>query len=338
MDKVLSIIIINTNSLDYLKKCISTVYASQLSFDFEVIVVDNYSGDGTDIFLRDEFPQVKYVKSTVNLGFTRGNNLGYAHSSGGFLLFLNPDTEILGDAMPLMVNTLENRPRAAIVGPKLLNSDGTLQTSCIQSFPTVLNQFVSSDISRRIFPRLSLWGTDAFFQHHDNPRQVEMVSGACLMMRREVFEEVGLFDIEYFIFAEDADLCYKAWQAGRDVLYQEGAVVIHHGGGATTKKGQSKFSDVLKRQSIRVFMRKHYGPVHSFLFVVSTSANAFIRLLILGFLLTLNVGFKWDVAGSFAKWKYILRWCLGLERWAGELNMPVEMTSNRWAYITSLRK
>lgn len=338
MGKVLSIIVINTNSIGYLKKCILSIYANQPACDFEVIVVDNYSGDGTDIFLRDEFPQVKYVKSMVNLGFTRGNNLGYAHSSGEFLLFLNPDTEIIGDALQLMVKTLEKCPRAAIAGPKLLNSDGALQTSCIQSFPTVLNQFASSDISRRIFPRSSLWGTDAFFQHHGAPRQVEMVSGACLMMRREAFEDVGLFDIEFFIFAEDADLCYKARQAGWDVLYIGDSAVLHHGGGATARKGQSKFSDVLKQESLRVFMRKHYGPAHSFLFVASTSANAFVRVMILGFLLTLGIGSKWDLAGSFAKWKQILRWCLGLEGWAGELNKPVEMTSSRWAYITSLRK
>lgn len=337
MDMILSIIIINTNAFDYLKKCIPTIYAARLSFDFEVIVVDNYSGDGTDIFLRDEYPQVKYIKSMVNLGFTRGNNLGYSHSSGKFLLFLNPDTEILGDSLQLLVNTLENCPRVAIAGPKLLNSDGTLETCSIQSFPTALNQFAVSDICKRIFPKLSLWGADELYQHHEGPCPVDMIPGACLMMRREVFEEVGLFDIEYFIFAEDADLCYKAKQAGWNVMYQEGAVVVHHGGGSTYKRGQSRFSTVLKRESVLIFMRKHYGSVHPFLFVASTSVNAFVRLLILGFLLTFNIGAKWNVASSFSKWKHILRWCLGLERWAAELNRPVEMTSDRWAYITCLR-
>lgn len=337
MQPVLSIIIVNTNSLDYLKKCLPTIYSGSIIDSFELIVVDNASNDGTDEFLKENYPDIKFFKSDVNLGFTRANNLGYRHSKGRYLLFLNGDTEIYGSALQVMINTFRRHGNAGIVGAQLLNSDGSLQISCVQAFPTIMGEALDFDFLRGIFPRSRLWGTQALYGAENDPVRVDVVSGACLMIRRDVFERVGQFDTSLFIFAEDVTLCYQARQAGWDVLYQKDALVLHHGGGSTSKKGQSAFSDVLKRESLMVFMKKHYSPLYATCFRSAVLGGSLIRLMALGVLLSLAPESRWWSSESRLKWKTILRWSLGFEKWAADLNQPSKMTAERWNYVRNLR-
>lgn len=154
----LSIIIINWNSVGFLRKCLASVYANTKKTSFEVIVVDNASGDGCGDMVRAEFPEVHFVQSATNLGFAGANNLGVQYSSGKCLLFLNPDTELAGPAIDRMMEFLQSHAEAGIVGARLLNSDLSIQTSCIQNFPTVLNRVIDADLLRRLFPRLAFWG------------------------------------------------------------------------------------------------------------------------------------------------------------------------------------
>ena len=129
-------------------------------------------------------------------------------------LFLNPDTELVGPAINVLFDHLRALPDAGAVGCKLLNSDGTVQTSCIQSIPTILNQVLDSEASRAKWPRSLLWGMAPLFSASENPEEVEAITGACVMLKREVFEEVGLFSEDYFMYAEDIDLSYKIRKAG----------------------------------------------------------------------------------------------------------------------------
>jgi GT2 family glycosyltransferase len=146
-----------------------------------------------------------------------------------------------------------------------------------------------------------------------------MVSGACLMIRREAFEKLGLFATDYFMYTEDVDLCYRASQAGWGVLYLNSAAVIHHGGGSTKDKQQSEFSAVLTRQSLLIFMKKYYGFPYPLLFKASGFISASIRLLILNVLVRSRLDASRN-GGALAKWKGVLRWSLGLEKWAAELS------------------
>src|SRR4029077_16116528 len=146
----LSIIIINWNSAAFVRECLETVYAGTGELDFEVIVVDNASFDDCGQVVQAEFPAVKFLQSPANLGFAKANNLGVRAAGGRNLLFLNPDTEILGNALPKMVSFLDASPDASIVGYKLLNSDLSLQTSCVQPFPSILNQVFDAEHLRRI--------------------------------------------------------------------------------------------------------------------------------------------------------------------------------------------
>ncbi|MFZ2446288.1 MAG: glycosyltransferase family 2 protein [Syntrophobacteraceae bacterium] len=316
----LSVIIVNWNSVEHLKRCVPTLFSGSPGENIEVIVVDNASYDGSERFLKDNYPGVHHVQGPSNLGFARGNNLGFSHSHGKYLLFLNPDTEIIGPALSRMLGALKNSENAAIIGARLLNSDGSLQTSCVQAFPTVLNQFLDSDYLRRIFPSWRLWGTDALMSRGNGPTRVQMVSGACLMINRRAFESLGLFATDYFMYAEDLDLCYKCARAGWDVLYQGEAEVFHHGGGSAGATGNPGFSAVLTRESLLTFMKKYYGQPFPLLFRASTFINASLRLLALAAVTPAHM----RPSQFFIKWHAVLRWSLGLEKWAEELNLSTK--------------
>ena len=148
----LSIIIVNWNSADVSARLPRLDLPFRAGIEFEVIVVDNASNDHCEQMLREEFPGVIFVQSGANLGFARANNLGFSHSTGEILLFLNPDTEVSDDSIVRMAHCLRATEGAAAVGARLLNTDGTLQTSCVQSFPTIANQLLDFDFLRRKFP------------------------------------------------------------------------------------------------------------------------------------------------------------------------------------------
>ena len=154
MNRLLSILIVNWHSRDYLRRCLETVAATCADFAPQVIVVDGASFDGCDEMLSREFPAVKFIQSRENIGFGRSNNLGFAEVTTDAVLLLNPDTELRPGAVPRLMSVLDTMPQAGIVAGRLLNSDGALQTSCVQSFPTPLNQALDSGFLRNL-PSLS---------------------------------------------------------------------------------------------------------------------------------------------------------------------------------------
>ena len=229
----ISIIIVNWNSRDYLRKCLDSVPAGIKGLEFEIVVIDSASFDGCAQMLRKHYPEVRFIQSDRNLGFARANNAAFLASTGNCVLFLNPDTELRGLAINLMREQLLALPDAGVVGCKLLNSDGTVQTSCIKSFPTLLNQFLDAELLRKLFPRSRLWGMSALLDNSDASAEVEVVSGACMMLRRLDFERIGMFTTDYFMYSEDVDLCLKSRKAGLKNYCVLSAVVVHHGGGSS---------------------------------------------------------------------------------------------------------
>lgn len=318
----LSIIIVNYNSTDFVLTCVRTIYEQTFSAGYEVIVVDNASHDGCGERLALNYPDVIFVKSRSNQGFGRANNLGAKHAIGKVLLFLNPDTEVRDRAIDCLFDHFKKLEQPGAAGCRLLNSDETLQYSCVQSFPTLVNQVLDSDVLMRLFPKSRLWGTGALFENGGPPAKVEVVSGACLMIERDVFERVGGFSPEYFMYAEDLDLCFKTRKAGLNNYYVGDAVIIHHGGGST-KKSISIFTNVMMRESVYRFLRKAYGHLYSLCFrtVLSGAAVARMALLLMVYPAFLVRGKLDGWTASFHKWFGILRWGLGLERWIREYDL-----------------
>ncbi len=314
----LSIIIVNWNSKEYLRKCVGSILAETRGLEFEITVIDSASFDGSEEMVRKEYPQVKFIQSRENLGFAKSNNLALQAAGGEFVLFLNPDTEIVGASINLLYTALKSLPNAGAVGGKLLNSDGTVQTSCVQAFPTIMNQILGAEALRRLTPRSRLWGMRALFENAAKPVEVDMVSGACLMMRRSVFQEIGLFSTDYFMYAEDVDLCFKARRSGFTNYYFGQASVIHHGGGSS-QQARGNFSNIMAIESIWKFLKNSRGVSYCACYRLAVAGAALVRVAFLvGLspgLLALSGASRWSA--SCSKWFAIFRWGLGLSRWPG---------------------
>jgi GT2 family glycosyltransferase len=307
-----SIIIINWNSKGYLKECLKTLPAGVGDLNHEIIVIDNGSYDGTAEMLASDFPHVRFVQGQQNLGFAAGNNRAAKEARGELLLFLNPDTESRPRAIKELTHALRSCPGAGIAGARLFNSDLSLQTSCVQAFPTILNCLLDCEFLRRIFPKSSLWGIAALFKNSDKPSAVETVSGACLMIKREVFDSVGGFDEHYFMYTEDRDLCFKVHLKGFACLHVPTSTVVHHGGGSS-RTAPRTISVVRMRESIYRFMRLRRNRFAAGLFRFSQAAAAVIRIPLIGIWSLVNYSTSNSRIASLKKWASILLWSLGID-------------------------
>ncbi len=269
----LSIIIVNWNSIQYLRSCIASIRRFT-SVPYEIIVVDNASPNGDAALLDAMFPEVTVVKSSVNRGFAGANNLGFLHSTGNCILFLNPDTELVGPAIDQMLEQLQQTRDCGIAGCTLLNEDLSVQTSCIQTFPTIVNQVLDSDWLRSRWPNSRLWGTTPLSLKAESPIKVEAISGAFMLIAREVFEHVGRFSEEYFMYAEDLDLCYKTMQKGYSNYYLGAVHVIHYGGKSSNPKAATR----MKWRAVALFCEKHRGKLYGFAFRLAIALAALARL------------------------------------------------------------
>lgn len=307
----LSIIIVNWNSQDYLKKCIASIIAHTRTLSYEIVVIDSGSFDGCGAMLREHYPDVRFIQSPVNLGFASANNRAFDESVGDCVLFLNPDTELTAASVDTLYSALKLLPDAGIVGCKLLNGDGTVQLSCIQSFPTIINQMLNSEFLRRRSPKSSLWGMTALFEEGSGPRPVQGVSGACLMLRRSAFEEVGKFSEEYFMYVEDMDLSYKVAKAGYTNYLVQDASIIHFGG-SSSQWAVSTFTAVMIPEAIWRFLRKTRGSAYGFMYRLMMFANAVVRLGVLG-AGSVREPRNSSRTASLRKWVAVLRWSTGCD-------------------------
>lgn len=256
----ISVIIVSWNVGELLRRCLASIYTSRAAtptLELEVLVVDNASTDGTVAMVRSEFPEVRLVVNSTNLGFAAANNQGMRLAEGNYVMLLNPDTEVRGDAIGRMASYLDERPRVGMVGPKLLNSDGTIQSSR-RRFPTLATAFVESTVLQRYVPKSPVLRRYYFLDRPDNSTQeVDWLVGACLMVRREVIQQVGMLDESFFMYSEELDWCYRIGKAGWSIVYLPQAEVVHH-------YGQSSEKDLPHRHihfnmSKYRFFRKHYG-------------------------------------------------------------------------------
>ena len=311
----LSIVIVNWNSAEYVKKCLVALDAAELPAHTQILVVDGGSFDTCASMIATEYADVEFVQAADNIGFGRSNNLGVEQARGKMLLLLNPDTEVDEKAIKFMLDAFSTLPNPGILGPRLLNSDGSLQTSSVAALPTPLNQLLDSDVLRRKFPRSSLWKTYQAYNSYDSV-PVEAVSGACMLLETETFRLLGGFSPNYFMYAEDMDLCAKSLEAGYTNYHVPSSFVVHHGGGSSSQQF-SKFSEIMKRDALYMYMQLHGSFVSSFAYRAFQGISGIIRMALAGplFLLTRDVSNK----SSFRKWFSITKWAFGLERWASRL-------------------
>jgi GT2 family glycosyltransferase len=327
----ISIIIVNWESKDLLRKCLRSLEQYEPSRDHEIIVVDSGSFDGCGDMLSHEFGYVRFIQSQENVGFGMANNIGVRHARGSVLVLLNPDTELLQPTIAPLVACLKQLPLAGILGCKLLNSDRSLQVTCVQPFPTISNQVFDSASMQRRFPRMPLWTSAITYDNESGPVAVEAVIGACMVMKKECFESIGGFSADYFMYAEDIDLCYETRRIGLLTYYAPHVQLIHHGGGSTktAKTGHSRFSSVLMRQSVMRMMQRRRGLLYALGYRMAMIVVAATRLtVLLAWLPAAAARHRlpaWRT--SVAKWVAILRWGLGMENWVGQ-RQPIARQSS----------
>src|ERR671930_457637 len=246
-----SVVIVTYNALPWLERCLESVRA------YETIVVDHGSTDGTLELVRRRFAQVRLIEEG-NTGLGAGSNTGMRLATGDYFLLLNSDAWAVGDAVDRLVAFAGERPEAAVVGPKLLNPDGTLQRS-VRGFPTLWRLTTEYFFLRKLAPRSR--ALNAFYASrfaHDEVHEAEFLMGSCLLVRRQAADTVGLFDEDFFMFSEETDWCYRFVQAGWKVLFYPGAEFVHVGGATTSQNWGPMYREQL-RGHLR-FLAKHRGP------------------------------------------------------------------------------
>ncbi len=250
----LSILIVSWNVADLLADCLDSIRADGLQL--EVIVVDSASADHSVELIRERYPWVRLFAQDQNIGFTRGNNLALEQAQGRSVLLLNPDTVVHGDALQKMVNYLDQHPGVGIVGPHVLNEDGSTQ-STRRRFPTFLTAIFESTWMQGYAPKRLL---DHFYvadQPDDGTFDVDWVQGCALMARREVYEKIGPLDVGYVMFSEELDWCKRTKEAGWRVVYVGDAAITHYGGKSTEQVPTTKH--IYFQQSKIRYFRKFHG-------------------------------------------------------------------------------
>lgn len=263
----LSIIIVNYNTRDYLKKCIESVYETISGPGFEIIVVDNNSEDGSCEMIKSDFPNVHLIENSANIGFARGNNRGIAVARGTYILLLNSDTRVLEDALEKMVSYLESHPETAVVSPRLVYPDFSDQ-GVARRFPTPANAiFGRKSVFTRLFPnnRYSKKYLVSLSYDLNDPFEVDWVSGACIMARKKVVEEAGLLDEKFFMYWEDADLCFRIKKNGWRVFCVPEAVVIHYEGKSTKEKSSNRLIIEFHKSAYRYYRKHHIKSFFEFM-------------------------------------------------------------------------
>jgi GT2 family glycosyltransferase len=307
----LSVICVNWNSLNYLFECIASIYEHARDATFEVIVVDNASPEGGIEGLAEQFPLVRIIQSDKNLGFAGANNLGFRNSVGPYVLLLNPDTKLIGPAINAMLSCLKSLPDAGIVGGKLLNTDLSISTSSIQKFPTILNELLTVEWLRLRFPGLPLWDIEPLFCENPGPVKVDVIPGACMMLKRDVFERAGLMTEDYFMYSEDIDLNYKVRQLGLSSYYIDEAEIVHHGGRSSSRQEINQWSTVMTYRAMLRFHQRTRGCVYGEAYRVAMGFAAAVRLILLAMMFPF--GDRAGIRRTVAKWSTVLKWAIGIE-------------------------
>jgi GT2 family glycosyltransferase len=244
-----SAIVVTHNAVGWIERCLQSLHGTGA----EVIVVDNASTDGTPELVREKFPDVRVLEEE-NRGFGAGNNAGMRATSGRYFLLLNPDAWLTEGALEKLVAFADEHPEAAIVGPRLLNPDGSLQRS-VRGYPSPWRIATEYFFLRKLGPRTH--ALNAFFGEqfdHESVREAEYLFGACMLVRSEAVVSVGGFDEDFFLMSEEVDWCYRFRQAGWKVLFYPGAEVFHVVGASLNPR---QFHAIVRGHL--QFLRKHRG-------------------------------------------------------------------------------
>jgi GT2 family glycosyltransferase len=275
----LSIVIVSWNTALFLENCLTSILENPPSSSFESWVVDNSSTDDSSRMVREKFPQVQFLENRENVGFARANNQVFQRCKGKYILLLNPDTLVTSGGLQALIDFLDKNPEAGAAGAKILNPDGSLQVSS-HPRPTLSRELwrlfhLDNILPYALYP-LTKWQAK-------QPQEVDLVAGSCLLVRKEVLEQIGFLDEDFFIYSEEIDLCYRVQSAGWRIYWVPKAEIVHFGGQSTRQVPTEMFLH-LYRSNIKYF-RKHYGWPAVQVYKLILRIAAFSRLIAAPFVL-----------------------------------------------------
>lgn len=252
---VVSVVLVSYNTREMTLRSLEALYADLGEMPAEVFVVDNASADGSAAAVRERFPQIKVIENPTNAGFGAANNIAMREAAGRYILLLNTDAFVTPGAVAALVRYLDEHPKVGVIGPRLSNGDGSLQVSCYP-FPTPLRAWVENLWLAKLAPNHRVLG-DYRRWAHDQERNVDWVVGACMLVRRTTYEQVGGFDERFFMYAEEADWQRRMRDAGWEVAFTPAAEVTHLGGasGAAEKPRINRHFF----ESLDYYELKHHG-------------------------------------------------------------------------------
>ncbi len=276
----ISVILVSYNTIEMTKKALGDLFASVGNLKMEVFIIDNASVDNSAEILRREYPNVTLIENKKNVGFGRANNQALPLTRGRYVLLLNTDAFVRPDTISKTVQYMEAHSKCGILGVKLLGSDGILQPSC-RFFPTPWNIFLERSNLKRFFKHTKL--VDDMSWDHASVKYCDWVPGCYYLIRKEVIDQVGLFDPRYFLYYEEVDHCLVAKRAGWEVVYFPDTPVVHIGGESAKQEGaissKSQQIESLQIESELLYFRKNHGLVGVMLHLLLSSLDDFIRFL-----------------------------------------------------------
>ena len=277
-----SVIILSYNTKSLLEECLRAVYNSKNidKEELEVIVVDNNSSDDSCEMVSKKFAQARLIKNKENIGYSAGNNAGIKIATGSYILLLNSDAVVEKDTLKTMLDFMDQNQLLGVSTCRVELPNGELDWACHRGFPTPWNAFTYFAGFERLFPKSRVFsGYHQSWKDLKKPHEVDVISGAFFLIRREIINKVGLLDERFFMYGEDIDLCYRIRQAGYRIMFNPSVKVLHH----KKQSGRNKDDEEIRKQSERfffetmeLFYRKHY--VHKYPWIVSELVFAALRM------------------------------------------------------------
>lgn len=279
----ISVILVSYNTEEMTKKALNCLFASTGNFEMEVLIIDNASKDNSAEMLCRDYPHVTLIENKKNVGFGRANNQALPLVKGRYVLLLNTDAFVETDTIAKTVLYMDEHPNCGILGVRLVGRDGVLQPSC-RFFPTPWNIFLERTNFKQVFRNARM--VDDMSWDHASVRNCDWVPGCYYLIRKELIDQVGLFDPRYFLYYEEVDHCFAAKRAGWEVVFFPGTTVVHIGGESAKKEGEisskSRQIEALQIESEMLYFRKNHG-------ISRVMQNAFLTTLADGILLMKDI-------------------------------------------------
>ena len=253
--KDLTISIVSYDSLNFLKPCLDSIYNGPPSIKYDIVVVDNASSDDSPKFIKNNYPLVILILNDKNIGFSAANNKAINRTNSKYIMLINSDCQVYEGSIDNLVEFMEKNTDIGIVGPKIVNSDGSIQHSC-RRFPSIMNAGFHT-ILTGIAPNNPFSRKYKLADvNRDTPFEVDWVSGSCMVIRREALKDTGVLDENYFMYVEDIDICYRMWQENWKVYYYPYCKIMHHIGGSSGN--QQVKASIRMQKSVFYFFWKNY--------------------------------------------------------------------------------